>query len=143
MVVCNLEKPCADHADVILAFAAAMHEAASHVTVHGNPLRLRVGVHTGPAVGSVVGHRKPSFCLFGTSVNVASRIESTGYPGLTHVSSAAVEALQRPEEAGVEPRGMTMLKGLGEQLTYLCSGSLPLSEAPEEVRRTRAPAGAG
>ena len=65
MAVCNLEKPCDDHADVMLAFATAMHAAAAQVIMQGAPLRIRVGLHTGPTVGGVVGRKKPAFCLFG------------------------------------------------------------------------------
>ena len=54
MLVCNLEAPCDNHADVVLQFAKAMHSAAKEVVVMGMPLRIRVGIHTASAVGGVV-----------------------------------------------------------------------------------------
>jgi len=55
VAVCNLEQPVDDHADVLLEFAREMHAAAAEVKALDAPTRLRIGLHTGAAVGGVIG----------------------------------------------------------------------------------------
>ncbi len=117
MVVAGAPEPRADHASVILDMAIAMHpEAASIEPVPGRPLRLRIGVATGPAVAGVIGHRKFSYDLWGDTVNVASRMESSGVPGMIQVAASTWQlcAGRYPfTERDVE------VKGLGTLRTYL------------------------
>jgi adenylate cyclase len=121
MVVAGAPHPRNDHASVILEMALAMHDLAGRVEVTpGRALQLRTGVASGPAVAGVIGRRKFSYDIWGDAVNLASRMESTGMPGMIQVASSTFHLCR--DHFPFTPRDVEV-KGLGPLHTYLLDPS--------------------
>ncbi len=76
------------------------------------PWKIRIGVHTGPIIA---GNSGEQFDIWGDSVNIASRIESSGAEGKVHISNATYQFIK--DASNIENRGSISLKNKGEMET--------------------------
>jgi adenylate cyclase len=121
LVVGGLPERRADHADAIGTMALEMMNALEEFNQdRGGVIRMRIGLNSGPVVAGIIGRQKFSYDLWGATVNLASRMQSSGVPDCIQVSPATFELLQAKFE--LTPRGLVTCKGLGEVTTYLLNG---------------------
>lgn len=146
MVVSGIPVRTPDHAEQIATMALdLLHQSGRFNVKHlpGVPLQLRIGLHTGPCCAGVVGLTMPRYCLFGDTVNTASRMESTGnFIGTSkqtyslnvcsislqgsswriHMSQETRNRLEARGGYMIEPRGLIDIKGKGMMNTFWLLG---------------------
>jgi class 3 adenylate cyclase len=117
MVAGGLPEEQPDHALAVADMALGMMEAVREIgTRFGEPLEVRIGVHSGDVVAGIIGQHRFIYDVWGDTVNTASRLESSGLPNRIQISEATYRRVSSAFHC--ETRGELEIKGKGSMLTY-------------------------
>ncbi|KAJ3656096.1 hypothetical protein Zmor_015196 [Zophobas morio] len=110
------------HLALLVEFALELKKALQGINEQSfNHFVLKLGINHGPITAGVIGARKPHYDIWGNTVNVASRMESTGKAGCIQVTEETCEILQHFGYQ-FEQRGLVAVKGKGQLMTYYLLG---------------------
>lgn len=119
-------------ADTAIAFARAVLAGVSELkAVAGTEVGLRVGIHSGPVVGGVIGATRMAYDYWGETVNMAARLEGTAPVGGIAISESTWLRAKNRGEFG--PQHVEMLKGVGETSVYHAAPAAPAPETLPEI----------
>ncbi|XP_061579136.1 adenylate cyclase type 5 isoform X2 [Cololabis saira] len=110
------------HIRALADYAMRMMDQMKYINEHSfNNFKMKIGLNIGPVVAGVIGARKPQYDIWGNTVNVASRMDSTGVPERIQVTADLYQLLSSYNYT-LEYRGMVTVKGKGEMMTYFLTG---------------------
>uniref|UniRef100_A0A3P9L600 adenylate cyclase n=1 Tax=Oryzias latipes TaxID=8090 RepID=A0A3P9L600_ORYLA len=110
------------HIRAMADYAMRMMDQIKIINEHSfNNFKMKIGLNIGPVVAGVIGARKPQYDIWGNTVNVASRMDSTGVPERIQVTTDLYQVLSSYNYT-LEYRGVVTVKGKGEMMTYFLTG---------------------
>ncbi|XP_077578654.1 adenylate cyclase type 6-like isoform X3 [Stigmatopora nigra] len=115
------------HITALADYAMRLREQMKYINEHSfNNFQMKIGLNIGPVVAGVIGARKPQYDIWGNTVNVASRMDSTGVPDCIQVTTDLHQVLAGKGYV-LECRGVVKVKGKGEMTTYFLNDGPPNS----------------
>ncbi|XP_063777342.1 adenylate cyclase type 8 isoform X1 [Pseudophryne corroboree] len=128
------------HLCAVADFSIALNESIQEINKHSfNNFELRIGISHGSVVAGVIGAKKPQYDIWGKTVNLASRMDSTGVSGRIQVPEDTYHVL-KDRGFAFEYRGEIYVKGISEQegkiKTYFLLGRVqpnPLISQPKII----------
>jgi adenylate cyclase len=123
MIAGGLPVPRPDHAEAVAEMALDMRSEFNSLPIvrrQAITMRLRTGIHSGPVIAGVIGHKKFIYDLWGDTVNTASRMQTHGAANKIQVSTQSYERLRSKFE--FEGQGVIQVKGKGKMHTYMLIG---------------------
>ncbi|XP_015213943.1 adenylate cyclase type 5 isoform X2 [Lepisosteus oculatus] len=115
------------HIKALADYAMRLMDQMKYINEHSfNNFQMKIGLNIGPVVAGVIGARKPQYDIWGNTVNVASRMDSTGVPERIQVTTDMYQVLTA-HKYSLECRGVVKVKGKGEMMTYFLNGGPPSS----------------
>jgi adenylate cyclase len=124
MAVSGLPDPSPEHAQNVARLALRMLRYLDRRnSAHPEKWICRIGIHSGPVVGSLVGVHKYVYDIFGPGVNLAARMEGLSEPMRITVSEPTYHLLK--DEFDLTERGFFEVKGFGENTVYFLDRELP------------------
>ena len=121
MFVSGIPNPSADHCEVAIDAALdLLFETQQQGIAMGRDIQIRIGVHSGPLVAGVVGDFRFVYDLWGSTVNISSRIEEAGKPNKITVSEAVID--RTGDQFIYERQGRARLRGVGPTVLYSIEG---------------------
>uniref|UniRef100_A0A3P8X7S9 Adenylate cyclase type 1 n=1 Tax=Esox lucius TaxID=8010 RepID=A0A3P8X7S9_ESOLU len=121
--VSKTKKSTASHLCTVADFAIEMFDVLDAINYQSyNDFVLRVGINVGPVVAGVIGARRPQYDIWGNTVNVASRMDTTGLPGKIQVTEDVHRIIRVNYDFVC--RGNVSVKGKGQMLTYFLEGQI-------------------
>ncbi|XP_044066764.1 adenylate cyclase type 6-like isoform X2 [Siniperca chuatsi] len=113
------------HILALADYAMRLREQMKYINEHSfNNFQMKIGLNMGPVVAGVIGARKPQYDIWGNTVNVASRMDSTGVPDCIQVTTDLYHVLVN-NGYQLDCRGVVKVKGKGEMTTYFLTSGPP------------------